>query len=95
MCVYYTRLTIVVQGQRSAAQVLKAARKAARERGYELKQLPKRGKGSHTIWAVSDVDGTEVARLALTGHAGAMTPTVTRSVEQAGEPAFGKGWLDK
>jgi hypothetical protein len=60
-----------------------------------VKQLPKRGKGSHTIWAVTDADGNEVARLALTGHAGAMTPTVTRSVEQAGEPAFGKGWLDK
>lgn len=85
----------MVQGQRTALQVLRIARKAARDIGYTIEQLPKRGQGSHSIHVVLDQDGREVTRLALVGHSGAMTPTVTRSVEEAGEVAFGKGWLDK
>jgi hypothetical protein len=85
----------VVQGTRSAKQVLKTMRKLARDKGWSVEQLPKRGKGSHTIWAVVDADGTELGRVGLTGHAGAMSGTVTRSNEQALEPIFGEGWLDK
>ena len=49
----------MVQGTRSAQQVLKAARKAARKMGYTVERLPKRGKGSHEIWVVLDDDGKE------------------------------------
>ena len=70
-------------------------RKHARRHGYTISKLPKRGKGSHTIWGVFDANGTELARVGLTGHAGAMSQKVTRSNEQALEPLFGKGWLDK
>lgn len=76
-------------------QVLKAMRKNARKNGWSVAQLPKRGKGSHTIWAVLDADGVEKGRAALTGHAGQMSQTVTRSNEAALEEIFGKGWLDK
>lgn len=86
---------LVVNGTRSAAQVLKAARKAARALGFSVAQLPKRGKGSHTIWVVQDADGKEVGRIALTGHSGQMTQIVTRSNEKALEGVFGEGWLDK
>lgn len=75
--------------------MLAAARRAARVKHLSVEQLPKRGKGSHTIYGVFDADGNEVARLALTGHSGAMSPTVTRSIEEAGAVAFGEGWLDK
>ena len=85
----------MVRGTRSARQVLAAVRKQARARGWTVEQLPKRGKGSHTLWAVLDADGKELGRLALVGHAGAMSMTVTRSNEAALEPLFGKGWLDK
>ncbi|MFB8229582.1 hypothetical protein [Cellulosimicrobium sp. NPDC055967] len=85
----------MVQGTRSASQVLKAARKHAKSLGCTVEQLPKRGKGSHTIWVVLDKEGTEVGRIGLTGHAGQMSQTVTRSNEDALEPLFGKGWLDK
>lgn len=85
----------MVQGTRSAAQVLTAIRKHARRRGYTVVQLPKRGKGSHTIWAVLDAKQVEIGRVGLTGHPGAMSQTVTRSNERALEPIFGKGWLDK
>jgi len=85
----------VVQGTRSAKQVLKVIRKLSRARGWTVTQLPKRGKGSHTIWAVFDGEGTELGRVGLTGHPGAMSQTVTRSCEEALEPIFGKGWLDR
>ena len=85
----------MVNGTRSAQQVLKAARQQARRLGHTVEQLPRRGKGSHTIWVVLDDDGAELGRLGLTGHAGQQSQTVTRSNEQALEGVFGEGWLDK
>ena len=85
----------MVRGTRSATQVLLAIRQHARRLGYAVEQLPKRGKGSHTIWVVRNDEGVEIGRVGLTGHPGAMSQTVTRSNEQALEPIFGKGWLDK
>jgi hypothetical protein len=85
----------MVQGTRSAKQVLKTMRKLARQHGLTVAQLPGRGKGSHTIWAVLDNEGVELGRVGLTGHAGAMSTTVTRSNEDALVPIFGEGWLDK
>jgi hypothetical protein len=80
---------------RSAKQVLAIVRKHTRNNGMTLAKLPKRGKGSHTIWAIRDANGQEVARLALTGHTGAMSHTVTRNNELALESIFGIGWMDK
>ena len=60
-----------------------------------MEQLPKRGKGSHTIWVVLDESGNELGRVGLTGHSGSMSQTVTRSNEQALLDLFGEGWLDK
>jgi hypothetical protein len=60
-----------------------------------VEKLPKRGKGSHTIWIVVDAGGRELGRAGLTGHAGQMSQTVTRSNEAALQGIFGKGWLDK
>jgi len=57
--------------------------------------LPKRGKGSHAIHVVRDADDQEIGRVALTGHAGDMSWTVTRSIERALEPIFGEGWMDR
>jgi len=86
---------LMVNGTRSATEVLKAVRKNARRLGHTVQKLDKRGKGSHTIWAVLDANGNELGRIGLTGHAGHMSQTVTRSNEQALEGIFGKGWLDK
>jgi hypothetical protein len=85
----------MVQGTRTAREVPAAIRKQARLHGFTVAPLPKRGKGSHTMWAVLDADGNEIGRVGLTGHPGAMTQTVTRSNEAALEGIFGKGWLDK
>ncbi|MCL2788945.1 MAG: hypothetical protein FWD59_10740 [Micrococcales bacterium] len=84
----------MVNGTRSARQVLAAVRLHARRLGYTVEQLPRRGKGSHTIWAVLD-GGREVGRIVLTGHAGQQSQHVTRSNEQALEGLLGEGWLDK
>lgn len=85
----------MVNGTRSAQQVLKAIRKNARRHGWTVEKLTKRGKGSHAIWVVLGVDGNELGRVGLTGHAGSMSQTVTRSSEQALLDLFGEGWLDK
>ena len=85
----------MVNGTRSAQQVLKAVRKHARRLGHAVEQLPKRGKGSHSIWVVLDVDGKEIGRIGLTGHSGQQSQAVTRSNEHALEDLFGEGWLDK
>ena len=85
----------MVKGTRSTAQVLRTVRKSAREHGYTVEQLPKRGKGSQTIWVVLNDKGEESGRIGLTGHAGQQSQTVTRSNEQALDGVFGEGWLDK
>lgn len=85
----------MVEGRKSAGDALKLIRKNARANGYTVDNLPKRGKGSHTIWVVLDNNGKEVGRVALTGHAGDMSWKVTRSIEEALEQIFGEGWMDK
>ena len=85
----------MANGTRSAFQVLQAIRRSAWRLGYTAERLPKRGKGSHTIWVVLDADGLEVGRIGLTGHSGQQSQKVTRSNEQALEETFGEGWLDK
>ncbi|WP_431031180.1 hypothetical protein [Plantibacter sp. RU18] len=85
----------MVEGMKSAKDVLKSMRKHARRLGYSVESIPGRGKGSHSIWVVLDPSGKELGRIGLTGHTGDMSHTVTRSNEQALEGLFGKGWLDK
>lgn len=85
----------MVRGTRSTQQVLKAVRTHARRLGYSVEQLPKRGKGSHTIWVILDSEGSELGRIGLTGHSGQQSQKVTRSNEAALEGIFGEGWLDK
>ena len=95
MLFYDTRLMLMVEGRRTAKQALTLIRRHARRHDWSVEQLPKRGKGSHTIHVVRDADGHEIGRVALTGHAGDMSWTVTRSIEQALEPIFGEGWMDR
>lgn len=84
----------MVEGRKSSGEALKLIRKAARKSGWAVKQLPKRGKGSHSIWVVVNESGDELGRVGLTGHSGDMSWTVTRSIEEALEPIFGEGWMD-
>ena len=85
----------MVDKRKTAKQSLTLIRRHARRHGWSVEQLPKRGKGSHTIYVVRNAHGGEMGRVALTGHAGDMSWTVTRSVEQALEPIFGEGWMDR
>jgi len=79
----------------TSKQALNLIRRRARRLGWSVEQLPKRGKGSHSVHVVRNDQGQEVGRVALTGHAGDMSWTVMRSVEQALEPIFGTGWMDR
>lgn len=85
----------MVEGRKSAGEALKLIRKNARSNKWTVEKLPKRGKGSHTIWVVLNEDGNEIGRAALTGHSGDMSWKVTKSTEEALEPIFGEGWMDK
>lgn len=85
----------MVNARTTSTKALKAIRANARKHGWTVEPLPKRGKGSHTIWVVLDEDGTEIGRVGLTGHSGDMSWTVTRSIEEALEGIFGEGWMDK
>jgi hypothetical protein len=89
----------MVSGQCSVREALKALRKAAKAAGYTVAQPTKArgrtiGKGSHQAWALYDSQGHEVARSLFPTHSGTMSPSVTRSIEQAFEEFLGKGWLD-
>jgi hypothetical protein len=85
----------MVEGRKTAKEALTLIRRHARRHACNVEQLPKRGKGSHTIDVVRNADGQEIGRVALTGHAGDMSWTVTRSIEQALQPIFGEGWMDR
>lgn len=89
-----------MKGQRTPQQALKLLREAARARDYTVEQPKKSGgksigKGSHEAWAIYDEDGNELARSLFPGHRRDMSPTVTRSIEEAFEEHLGKGWMDK
>jgi hypothetical protein len=90
----------VVKGQKTPKEALAALRKAARNKDYTVRQIldPRgrpRGKGSHEAWGLYDAEGDLVARSQLTKHPGAMSPTVTRSFEEAFESALGERWMEK
>ena len=75
--------------------VLALARKAARERGFNVTQLPGRGKGSHTMWAIIDQHGAEVGRMTLTTGSKDITWTVLRTTEAALSHILGEKWMKK
>ena len=90
----------MVKGQRTPQQALKRLREAAGAKGYTVKQPTKSGgksigKGSHEAWAIYNEDGHELARSLFPGHRRDMSPTVTKSIEEAFEKHLGEGWMDK
>ena len=54
-----------------------------------------RGKGSHVMWGVFDINDKELARGSVTNHPGTMSWTVTRNFESDFEQLLGEGWMDR
>jgi hypothetical protein len=77
------------------AEALSLVRRNARKHQLTVRVLPKRGKGSHEIYALADSDGTEVARFGLTGHARDLSWGVLRRLEERLEPHFGERWTER
>lgn len=69
-------------------------RRQARRHGYVVTEEAGRGKGSHRLHIVRDVDGEEVGRFAVTGHARELSWTVLRSIEDALVHLFGDRWME-
>lgn len=90
----------MVQGVRTAAQVEKLLRGAARRarKGWKVVELRgrngrPRGKGSHKMVGLFDKDGIELCRTTIPQHPGDLAPAVAREIEATFEPHFGKGWM--
>lgn len=92
----------MVQGMRTAAEVEKLMRKAARRagQGWRVAEVlgrggRPRGKGSHKMVGLFDKDGIELEHTIIPQHPGDLSPGVVREIEATLEPHFGKGWMDK
>lgn len=80
-------------------QALQVVRRTAREHGMSVVKLTNQGKsqgkGSHTMYALVDSSGHEVARFGLTGHARDLSWGVFRKLEDGLTPWFGEKWTEK
>jgi hypothetical protein len=86
----------MVNRRMKPAQVLTLIRKLARAKKLTVKELPGRGKGSHSIYALENSTGTEVARFGLTGHGSKdLSWTVMKALEGGLEHLFGEKWTEK
>lgn len=77
------------------AQALAIVRKLARGHNLAVRQLPRRGKGSHEIYVLVDSSGSEVERFGLTGHARELSWTVLTRLEERLAPLFGEKWMER
>ncbi|MDN5861712.1 MAG: hypothetical protein L0H84_24185 [Pseudonocardia sp.] len=77
------------------AQALQLVRTVARKRGMKLVDVPKRGKGSHRQYVLTDSTGQPVAKIGLTDHPRELSWTVLRNIEQTLNPWFGENWMEK
>jgi hypothetical protein len=84
----------MVNRRMKPAQVLTLIRKLARQQGLTIEELPKRGKGSHRIFALADSEGKEVGRFGLTGHARDLSWKVLESTEGSLAHLFGEKWTE-
>jgi hypothetical protein len=92
----------MVQGAKTASQVEKLIRRAARRagQGWEVAEIRgrngrQRGKGSHKMVGLFDKDGVRLEYTTIPQHPGDLAPSVAREIEATFEPHFGKGWMDK
>ena len=77
-------------------QMLSLIRKLARKNDLSVRELPRRGKGSHTMYIlVRDDDDTEVANFGLTGHPKDLSRSMMHKIEDQLESQFGKKWTEK
>lgn len=80
-------------------QALRVVCRAAREHGMSVVRLTSQGKsqgkGSHTMYALVDSSGHEVARFGLTGHARDLSRGVLRRLADGLTPWFGEKWTEK
>lgn len=76
------------------ARVLTLVRRLARQHDLTVEELPKRGKGSHRIFVLVDVAGTEVGRFGLTGHSRDLSWKVLESTERSLAHLLGARWTE-
>ena len=74
---------------------LQLARTAARRSGYNVEQVPGRGKGPHAVYDVVDAKGNVVGRFTLTSHPRDVSIGVLRSIEAGLAHLFGEKWMEK
>jgi hypothetical protein len=85
---------LMVNRRMRPAQLLALVRKLSRAQGLSVRELAGRGKGTHRLYAIDDVDGSEVARFGLTGHARDPSWTVMTQLEQGLTHLLGEKWTE-
>jgi hypothetical protein len=86
---------MMVKRRYKPEEALRLIRTMARDHDVTVHEQKGRGKGSHRRFRILDEEGHEVARFGLVSHAGDMSWTVTRSLEEALEGVFGEGWMSE
>ncbi|MGH3886627.1 MAG: hypothetical protein ACRDSZ_08655 [Pseudonocardiaceae bacterium] len=84
----------MVNRRMKPAHVLTLVRKLARRHDLTVEELPKRGKGSHRIFVLVDVEGNEVGRFGLAGHSRDLSWEVLESTEGSLAHLFGEKWTE-
>ncbi len=76
-------------------RVLTLVRKLARQHDLTVALMTGRGKGSHQMYRLLGMDGTEVERFGLTSHPGDLSWLVLTRLEERLAPIFGDKWTEK
>jgi len=78
------------------AQALTLVRRLAREHRLAVTELPRRGKGSHRIYALADSTGAEVGRFGLMSPSSKdLSWTALGALEEGLAHLFGDKWTEK
>ncbi len=85
----------MVNRRMSARQVLALVRRLARREELTVVELRGRDKGSHRLYRLVDVGGSEVIRFGVTDHPGDVSWLVLRRLEERLAPVFGEDWTEK
>ena len=85
----------MVNRRLSARQLMAVVRSQARLYDLSVIEFVGRGKGSHRVYLVLDVDGVERGRITVTDHPGDLSWTVLGDIEKKLTHLFGPRWTEK
>ena len=86
---------LVVNRRLSARQLMAVVRSQARLHDLSVIEFVGRGKGSHRVYLMLDIDGVERGRITVTDHPGDLSWSVLRDIEKKLTQVFVPRWTEK